>query len=147
MIHVELSIVTLVILYYSSRLVLFLHLWQRENAEELSLTAQNMLYYFIPGTIEYDLFVESGMRCTSLTMIALFLVLTPLLHIAYVFYCCYKQSRSHYYTSEDFPWFVPMSVIEIFESAPQRNKQVAKNRDKDGTADNVFGDKTFFNCF
>ena len=59
MIHVELSIVTLIILYYSSRLVLFLHLWQSENEEEFhNLTAQNMLYYFIPGTIEYDLIVE-----------------------------------------------------------------------------------------
>ena len=125
--HIELSIVTLVILYYSSRLVLFLHRWQVVNEEALNLTAQNMSYYFIPGTIEYYIITELFMKNSSdvcgllygIAMIVLSLILTPFLHLAYVFYCCYKQSQSHYYTSEDFPWFVPMSVIEIFESAPQ----------------------------
>ena len=127
MIHLELSIVTLVILYYSSRLVLFLHMNSVEK--RITLTVWSMLYYFIPGSIEYHL-LKSVMKNSSdicgllifIAVIVFSLILTPFLHFAYVFYCCYKQSRSHYYTSEDFPWFLPMSVIEIFESGPQCNK-------------------------
>ena len=129
-IYVELSIVTLFLLYYSSRLVLFLHMNSFEKKRN-TLTVWSMLYYFIPGSIEYH-FLKLSMQnssdtniCELLCVIAVIvfsLILTPFLHFAYVFYCCYKQSRSHYYTSEDFPWFVPMSVIEIFESGPQCNK-------------------------
>ena len=126
MIYVELSIVTVFLLYYSSRLVLFLHMNSRE---ENTLTVWSMLYYFIPGSIEYHLLKDSMENSSDIcglirgiAVIIFSLILTPFLHFAYVFYCCYKQSRSHYYKSEDFPWFVPMSVIEIFESAPQCNK-------------------------
>ena len=123
--HVKLSIVTLILLYYSSRLVIFLHFLQNSE-KDFNITAQNMVFYFIPGMIEYH-FVKAEMKIFQhkydffvlLTIFTLLLILTPLLHFLYVIYCCYKQFRFHYYASIDFPWFVPMSVIEIFESAPQ----------------------------
>ena len=124
--HAELSMVTIIILYYSSRLVLFSTVRFRDSYDGDYLTATNMLYYLVPGTMKHWLFVvlkdlENFERFLFILCFLMFHLFVPLIHFVYVVYCCFKQFQAHYNNSEDFPQFVPMSVIEIYESAPQCN--------------------------